>query len=107
MRLYWQDMTQRGEQKSYQKLKDILRNHLDRKLVPKTTMLGPAMMPEQELQPMKNAGGDLLQAALERVTADSDLERASALVVVTAPGQNPTHRPRRELEERVLTEGQR
>ena len=31
MELYWQDITQRGEQKSYEKLKNMLRNHLERK----------------------------------------------------------------------------
>ena len=31
MELYWQDITQRGEEKSYEKLKNMLRNHLERK----------------------------------------------------------------------------
>ena len=35
MSLYWQDVTQRGEQKSYQKLRDLLRHPLDRKLLDK------------------------------------------------------------------------
>ena len=36
MSLYWQDITQRGEEKSYTKLKDILRYHLERKLLDKS-----------------------------------------------------------------------
>ncbi len=35
MALYQQDYTQRGERKSYQKLKDILRFHLEKKLLDK------------------------------------------------------------------------
>ena len=35
MALYPQDYTQRGEKKSYQKLKDILRLHLEKKLLDK------------------------------------------------------------------------
>ena len=31
MSLYWQDITQRGEEKSYEKLLTILRTHIDRK----------------------------------------------------------------------------
>ena len=35
MTLYWQDISQRGEQTSYQKLKNMVRNHLERKRLDK------------------------------------------------------------------------
>ena len=35
MALYQQDYTQRGEKRSYQKLRDILRFHLEKKLLDK------------------------------------------------------------------------
>ena len=35
MPLYWQDITQRGEQKSYEKLKHMVRNHLETKRLDK------------------------------------------------------------------------
>ena len=44
MVLHWQDITQRGEAKNYTELKDILRHHLERKLLDRNKMHGPIKM---------------------------------------------------------------
>ena len=102
MSLYWQDITRRGEQKDYQKLRDLLGHRLERKLWDGKKKLGAAKVVRAQLPSVVPRATESVAKALRKGTAGSGKRKANAPEERIVPGLNPIPQPRQVPEAEAL-----